>query len=311
MTKKSKKHNTLPSFKTVSLFLLIAALLLFYPGDNPYFQIVAFNRETFSKDLSIPRHETNDVPYTQGYAPFVTADGVYVVELSTFTPVLAKNEHKKLFPASTNKIITALVTLDLYKPIDIVKVKRTIQEGQLMDLVIGERITVENLLYGMLVHSGNDAAYAIAYDYGYDAFIDAMNKKAWELGMKDSQFRNPAGLDEANQLTTPFDLAVAARALLQNDYLRKIVGTKEIVISDVDYTRFHTLKNVNQLLGEIQGLGGLKTGYTELAGENLVSYFRYNNKEYIIVVMKSEDRFEDTRVILDWIKSNVKYISVQ
>lgn len=311
MTKKPqkiKKRIRLP-FRTYLLFCLLASFLLFYPGANPHMQIIAFNRDVFTRKIEIPNHSIADIPYTNGFYPFVSAEGVYVVEKDSFTPVFGKNEHKKLFPASTAKIITALVTIDLYKTDDIIEVSQITQEGQRMGLQIGERMSVENLLYGLLVHSGNDSAYAIAYDYGYDAFITEMNKKAWRLGMKETLFKNPAGFDEQNQLTTPFDLTLAARELLKNAYLRKIVGTKEIIISDEDFTTFHTLKNVNQLLGEIQGLGGLKTGYTELAGENLVSYFRHQGKEYIIVVMKSEDRFEDTRTIVEWIKNSVKYIS--
>jgi D-alanyl-D-alanine carboxypeptidase (penicillin-binding protein 5/6) len=125
--------------------------------------------------------------------------------------------------------------------------------------------------------------------------------------MKNSQFANPAGLDEFAQKTTPFDLSLAARELLKDSYLRKIVGTKEIIISDEDYNIFHTLTNVNKLLGEIQGLGGLKTGQTEQAGENLVSFYRHNGHDYILVVMKSEDRFADTRVLVEFIKSSITY----
>ena len=95
--------------------------------------------------------------------------------------------------------------------------------------------------------------------------------------------------------------------LMKNPYLRKMVGTKEIIISDVDYKTFHTLTNVNKLLGEIQGIGGLKTGYTENAGENLVSFYRKDDHDYIIVVMQSTDRFADTRNIVTWINDNVRF----
>ena len=137
-----------------------------------------------------------------------------------------------------------------------------------------------------------------------------MNKKAKEIKMIDSHFSNPDGLDENGQYTTPFDLALAARYLLKNNYLAKIVSTKEIIISDVDFKYFHKLSNVNILLGEIAGIGGLKTGYTEAAGENLISFYKKNGHQFVIVILKSEDRFSDTRNVVKWIEENVDYLEL-
>jgi D-alanyl-D-alanine carboxypeptidase len=125
--------------------------------------------------------------------------------------------------------------------------------------------------------------------------------------MSSSHFKNPAGLDDMDQYTSPFDLSLAARALLANNYLAKIVSIKEITIADSDYKYFHHLVNVNKLLGEVQGVGGLKTGYTENAGENLVSFYKKNSHQSIIVVLKSNDRFADTKNIISWINENVDY----
>ena len=202
------------------------------------------------------------------------------------------------------------MAIDIYKPDNVIPVKRIIEEGQNMGLVVGEKITVENLLYGLLVHSGNDAAFVLADHYGIDRFVQKMNEKAREIGMTNSYFTNPAGLDNMEQQTTAYDLALAGRTFLQNSYLKKIVGTKEIIISDVDYRTFHKLSNVNKLLGEIQGLGGLKTGYTEEAGENLVSFYKTNGHEYIIVILKSLDRFQDTKNAIQWIKDQVDYFAI-
>lgn len=239
--------------------------------------------------------------------PLISAEGSYIVDLPSFTPVFQKNKNEKLFPASTTKILTALVAYDVYKPDQVITVKRTINDGQVMGLVVGEKITVENLLYGMLVYSGNDAAYVLADNYNYDKFINLMNKKAQALKMKDSHFVNPNGLDDARQYTTPFDLSLAARELLKNQYLAKIVSTKQITISDVDFKYFHQLTNVNQLLGEIAGIGGLKTGYTEEAGENLVSFYKMDGHQFVIVIMKSQDRFADTKNVVNWIEDNIAY----
>jgi len=178
-----------------------------------------------------------------------------------------------------------------------------------MGLLEGEKITVENLLYGLLIQSGNDAAYAFSNEVGTDKFMALIKKKADSLFMKNSNFRNPAGLDEAGQYSTPYDMALAARELLKNPYLSKIVSIKEITISDVDFRYFHKLTNVNKLLGEIAGVGGLKTGYTEAAGENLVSFYKNNGHQFIIVILKSLDRFSDTRSVVGWIEENISYIN--
>ncbi len=218
-----------------------------------------------------------------------------------------------MLPASTAKIVTALVVFDLYKPEDIITIHNPLPEGQVMGLIEGEKITVENLMYGILVHSGNDAAYALAQKIGTAHFAELMNKKAQALHMNNSLFSNPAGLDVAgkDQYTTALDLALAARALLKNPYLAKFVSTKEIVVSDTDFKYFHELKNVNKLLGEVQGVGGLKTGYTIEAGENLVSFYKApTGHQYVIVVLKSQDRFLDSLSIIQWIQTSIDYAPV-
>jgi len=297
--------------KFVFPFSFFTLLFLFYPGDSYYFHIFAYNRNLFKEQRKITEPKINPIPYLKNqYYPDISAEGVYVVDLPSFTPILKRAEHERFLPASTNKIITALVAYDLYKPEKVITVKRIITEGQTMGLVQNERITVENLLYGILVHSGNDAAYAIADEYVFDRFVERMNEKAKELYMNDSRLTNPAGLDDFNQYISPFDLALAGRELLKNQYLAKIVSTKEITISDVDFQVFHRLSNVNKLLGEIQGIGGLKTGYTENAGENLVSFYKHNGHQFIIVIIKSLNRFIDTKNVVLWIDQNIDYLTL-
>lgn len=298
------------SFRFYFLFLFFTLLFLFYPGDSPYYNIFAHYRTLFHEKTVPSDIKINPIPVVNTTAtPSASAQGMYVVDLTSFTPVYEKNAHRQLYPASTTKVITALVTLDLYKPDDVITIKEASTEGTIMGLVNGESITVENLLYGMLIQSGNDSAAAVAQDYGYDNFIEKMNEKAASLGMNDTHFVNPTGLHAEGHVSSPYDLSLAGRALLENAYLRKIVGIKEITISDVDYKIFHKLTNVNKLLGEIQGLGGLKTGYTEEAGENLISFYKSGDHEYLIVVQKSEDRFEDTTNIVNWINLYVNYIT--
>lgn len=290
------------------LLFFFTLLFLFYPGDSEYFKIFAYNRAHFAQTDQPIKLKTDPIPYLKfPYYPAITAEGTYIVDLPSFTPVFEKNSHQQFIPASTAKIITALVAADLYEPEDVLTVKRTIEEGQIMNLVIGERITAENLLYGILVHSANDAAYTLADNYDFEKFLELMKQKTLQLSMINSHFIDPAGLEEFNQYTTPFDLALAARALLENSELKKMVATKEITIADVDYRYFHKLANVNKLLGEVQGIGGLKTGFTENAKENLVSFYKSNGHQFIIVILKSEDRFEDTKQVISWINANIDY----
>ncbi len=300
------------SFRATLLLICITLVMFFYPGNNYYTEMFAFHADLFKTPLQrTDSYEVTSVPYIQPGtpSPFVTAASVYVIDLVSTTPLFDKNPHMKLYPASTVKVMTALTAQDVFSSDDVLTVKRVINEGQVMDLVKGERITYENLLYGLLVHSGNDAAYVIADNYpeGYDAFIAAMNDKAASLGMKNSRFHNPAGLDNSGQYVSAFDLTLAGRELLKNPQLSKIVSTKSITVSDVDYMYFHPLYNVNRLLGEIPGVAGLKTGKTELAGENLITLYKKNGRQYLIVLLKSEDRFIDTQSIVQWLDQNVRY----
>lgn len=299
-------------YKHLYLFVFFTLLFLFYPGDAPFLHTFAYNRSLFATEAPrVKSLKINPIPVVaEGPEPFVTAEGVFIADLPSYTPLFTRNEKERLYPASTTKIVTALVVRDIFKPEDILTVRNASVEGQVMNLVNGERITAENLLYGILVHSANDAAFAFADNAGYDRFISLMNKKAEELHMTGTHFVNPAGLDDMNQYTTPFDLALAARALLQDKYLSRFVATKEIEISDVDYEHFHQLVNVNKLLGEVHGIGGLKTGYTENAGENLVSFYKKNGHEFIIVILKSQDRFTDTKNVIDWLNSSVSYYNL-
>jgi D-alanyl-D-alanine carboxypeptidase len=298
------------NYLRIFTYLCFVVLFAFYPGNSQLLHTYAYNA-----DLFVPIEEKVTTPTIRPYpyvtnatTPFVSAPSVYIADRYSLTPVFEKQAHTPMYPASTSKIITALVVFDQLKTDDVVTIERVRDEGQVMGLVRGEKITVESLLYGILVQSGNDAAYALADHVGYDKFIELMNQKARALSMKNTVFVNPAGLHSNRQVSSAFDLSIAARELLQNEYLAKMVHTKQITVSDETFTYFHPLSNVNQLLGSIAGIGGLKTGYTEEAGENLVTlYRRPDGHELILVVLKSEDRFSDTKTLVDWIKTSVAY----
>jgi len=299
------------SLKTITLFAFFAILFLFYPGDSSLFHTFSYHRSLFQNQNRSIAYANSAVPVRNfSLDPAISAESAYIVDRKSFTPVFEKNAHRQMYPASTAKIITALVAYDLYKTDSTIEIKSVLEDGQIMGLVRGEEITVENLLYGILVHSGNDAAYALAQPIGLPAFVEKMNEKARKLHMNGTYFANPAGLHDPVQVSSAFDLALASRALLNNSYLSKIVSTKEIEIADTQYRIFHRLVNVNKLLGDIPGVGGLKTGYTIESGENLVSLYRTpDGHEFIIVVLNSLDRFEDTKTIVNWLNANISYVS--
>lgn len=298
----------------IVILALFSALLLFYPGNNYYSHFFSYNRDLFAAQKKISEKEIRPIAYVKDTSinPNISAQGAYVIDAYSATPVFEKNKDQHFLPASTAKVITALVALDVYKPTDVLTVKRVITEGQIVGLVQGEQLRVQELLYGLLVHSGNDVAYVLADNYsaGHDAFVERMNEKAAQLHMNNSNFMNPAGLDDPRQYSSPFDLSLAGRKLLQNELLSTIVSTPSITISDVNFEHFHVLSNVNKLLGKIPGIGGLKTGYTDQAGENLISFYKRNGHEFLIVIMKSQDRFYDTEAIVHWIDTNVGFVSI-
>ena len=246
--------------------------------------------------------------------PVVSAQGAMVVDLGTGISLYEKNPDAKLLPASTTKIITALVALDVYSLDQILTVpKGAGVDGQKMGLYSGEQMRVKDLLYGLLVYSANDAAMTLAGSYpgGYDAFIDAMNIKARDLSMENSKFTNPVGLDGDSQRSTAKDMVRASEVAMRNPEFAKIVGTKSITLTDATGKIKYNLGNVNELLGEVPGVLGVKTGWTENARENLITYVERDNHKIMIAILGSQDRFGETKELIDWTFSNYEWQKVR
>jgi serine-type D-Ala-D-Ala carboxypeptidase (penicillin-binding protein 5/6) len=294
-------------------FSFLALFLLLLPAPNAYFFPVA-KSEGLKVTNQINLGPAPDYPVnsTQVQAPLLSAGAVLVKDIPSGVILYAKNENMRFPPASTTKIMTALVALENYSLDDVFTVPDISLEPSIMKLVPGEKITVESLLYGALVHSANDAAYTLASNYpgGYDAFIQKMNQKAQMLNLADTHFTNSVGFDDDNHYSTASDLAKQALAGLSNKTFVKIVGTKNITVSDVTYTYFHDLKNVNELLGKIPGVMGVKTGFTQNAGEVLISEVKKNDHSILIVLLKSNDRFGETTKLIDWVFGNFNWIPI-
>lgn len=220
--------------------------------------------------------------------------------------IAGKNQHLRFTPASTAKIMTALIVLEEYKLDKILTAENILEvEGSKMKLQEKESITVENLLYGLMLPSANDAAYILAKNYlpagkagpgGVEGFVNRMNEKAKMFKLENTRFVDPSGYSDEN-LTTAFDLARLASHALRNQKLREIVSTKQKTVTDTTGAISHELHNLNELLG-VEGVSGIKTGFTQEAGGVLVSSVEDDGKTYVIIVLNSEDRFQDTKNII-------------
>lgn len=237
----------------------------------------------------------------------ISAKSVYVIDTASGTALYKKEPDLPLPPASTTKIMTALVVLDEYRLDEIVAVPEGCLDlpGRKMGLVAEEKISVENLLYGLLVSSGSDAACALAthQDQSVALFVEKMNQKAQSLGLENTRFTNPVGLDETDgeHFSSAKDLVKLGQEALKSGIFRKIVGTKEINLSSEDQRRWHKLEATNELLLSFPGTTGVKTGSTEDAGGCLVFSYERLGREILGAILGSADRFGEARKLIEWV----------
>ena len=288
--------------------LLLAFLLLNLPGQNEY-QTLQVKPQAPRVRGAVVSVANTEIPVNVAgvKAPGLTARAVMVMDAESGTVLYQKNAQTPLLPASITKLMTALVAVDVYKLDEVLTVKRADEAiGQSMGLRVGEKITAENLLYGLLVKSGNDAALALAENYpeGYTAFVGAMNQKAKDWQMTETVFKNVSGVEQWGHVTTVRDLAVLAREAVKNKVVAKMVATKSMTVKDASGKVEHELKNINQLLGQVEGLRGLKTGWTTNAGECLITDTVRDGREIITVILGSEDRFGESAALIEWAYGN-------
>ena len=262
--------------------------------------------QTSASTLGVQK--TIPYPVSQNYpVPELSARAVLVKDLGTETILYQKSIHVPLPIASTTKIMTALVSSEYFKPNSILIVQDGAGvTGARVGLNKGEALTFRSLLYGMLLNSGNDAAYAIAENYpeGIKGFVSAMNQKAKELDLKGTLFDNPAGFDNPHHYSTASDLDKMTREALKNPDLSRIFATKGTEVQSLDKRYSHKLVNLNKLLSEINGVLGVKTGYTENAKENLVTLVERDEHRILTVVLGSDDRFGDSKALIEWAYQN-------
>ena len=246
--------------------------------------------------------------------PQINAKAVYLIDLPTFYPMFAKEENSKLPVASTTKIATALVVLENHgdKLQEIVTIAHQMisVEGSDIQLRAGEKITVENLLNGLLIMSGNDTAYALAdYFGGKVSFVKEMNDKVAQIGAANTRYQDPAGLNDQGY-STARDLAIIAAYAMRNPKFAEIVRTPEKTISSADSGIIHELKSSNRMLRQEEPYfypytTGVKTGFTNEAGHVLVSCAQKDGHKILSVVLNTnEDSLtasaKESKKLLEW-----------
>lgn len=248
--------------------------------------------------------------YQKQNTPEISARSAFIVDFKTGITLFEKNPNLKHLPASTTKLMTVLVALEKCTTETVVTVGNFSNIGNQMGLQTGDQITVENLIYGLLIKSGNDAAYALAYacSQSLASFVDSMNEKAKSLEMLNTRFANPAGFDDQLQYSTAKDLAKLAKVAMANPLISKIVTVKSTVVTDISGNKTYYLENVNKLLNEIEGIEGIKTGQTNGSLEILITKTTREGNSIIIVLLGSQDRFEESKRLIEWTFANHHWV---
>ncbi len=240
----------------------------------------------------------------------VTAKAAIVVEARTGKVLYAKDAETRRYPASTTKMMTLIVALEKGDLKDIVTASRAASEteGSTMFLEDGERLELLDLLYGIMLVSGNDATVAVAEHIAgsVSEYAKLMTVKAHEIGAVDTNFANSSGLPDPNHYTTAHDLARIAAYGYKNPMFAHIVGTKERVMPGKGKKDGRKLQNENQMLWLYEGANGVKTGYTNAAGRCLVSAAKRGGVQLIAVVLDSEYMWNDSMALLNYGFDNIR-----
>lgn len=265
--------------------------LKFYSVLTMVFLLTSFSIEVYSKPLR------------------VNAVAAIAIDGNTGIVLFDQNSHKVIPMASTTKIITCLVALkygDLEQKFEISKNAASIR-GSKVGYKSGEKVSLKELLYGLMLKSGNDCAIAIAEGLSgsIENFCKLMNEYALEIGLMDSHFESPHGLDSMYHYSSAYDLALATMKAKEIKEFNDIVSAKLVDGVENGFTR--SFQNINKILYQVPEANGVKTGYTGNAGKCLVSSIKYDNSDIIIVTLNCNNRWEETKRIYDFVKENYNF----
>ncbi len=243
-------------------------------------------------DVSAELNSFTDTSTETIKEPDVNSRACVVIDRKTNNVLFGKNENSKKKMASTTKIMTATIIIEKCNLTDTIEISKKAAGtgGSRLGLKTGDKITVLDLLYGLMLRSGNDAAVALAEYAGGDinGFAELMNAKALELGLTNTHFETPHGLDSNEHYTTAYELALLSNYALDNPTFAKIVGTKNYTITINGSPK--ALSNTNELLGNMEGVYGIKTGFTNGANRCLVTACKRNNMDIICVVLGADTK---------------------
>lgn len=245
--------------------------------------------------------------------PNLSTNYYILIDNDTNQIIVSQNENSRIYPASTTKLATALTALNIYPLEEIVTIPSDYTDGKVMELKADEKVTIKTLVAGLLIYSANDAAFNLAnhYPQGITGFVDQMNNLVAKYDLKNTHFVNFDGLHNENHYSTPYDLAQLGRLAFQNPTLRQYVKTKEMNLSDIYGQTLHHVTTTNELLGVVPEIEGLKTGWTPEASGSFIGLINLNGYYLISVIAQSEDRFTDTKLLIDWAKNNLTWRTYQ
>lgn len=248
--------------------------------------------------------------------PGVSAQSAILISGDDGTVIFEKNAHERLAMASTTKIMTALLTLEEAEragdPVIDITEEMVRVEGSSMGLQAGNRLTLTNLTSGMLLASGNDAANAAALYLGesQEGFAKLMNARAREIGMEETNFVTPSGLDDDEHYSTAYDMALLGREAMMNDEFARIAGSSALQVEFIEPEQRVSYTNHNKLLRIYDGCIGIKTGFTKKAGRTLVSAARREGTTLIAVTLNAPDDWDDHTAMFDYGFETVKTVQM-
>lgn len=291
------------TFLTLVGASIVRSLFSFEPPVAPVPEFLSFltNQQVSSLDVWLPSF---DKEVKSSGILDISAKSALVYDLTTQRTLFEKNPKDKLPIASLTKVMTAIIALENPVKNDRYLVKKDALVGEnTMGLTEGEVLTLEELLYGLILTSGNDAAEVLAdsYSLGRAGFIRAMNDKAKSLGLSSSNFTNPSGLEgDGKQYSTAYDLLVITQYALKFGLFRKVAATFQ---EEIPYTQSHKyffLENETNLLSSYPGVKGVKTGFTPEAGLCLITYLEYEGHQIIAILLGSSNRRQEMKNLLDY-----------
>lgn len=290
----------------ISIIILLVNIFVITYADDEIEELI--KKEEIEESVEVSSNSTSE--------PVINSRIALIYDRKSGKVIFGKQENKRSAMASTTKIMTCIVVLENANLNDEVTVssKAAGTGGSRLGLKKGDKIKIHDLLYGLMLRSGNDAAVALAEYVGgnKEGFAEMMNNKAKELGLKDTNFVTPHGLDDPNHYTTALELAKITNYALGNKEFAKIVNTKDYHVSINGNIK--QISNTNELLGYLQGVNGVKTGFTNNAGRCLVTSVNRDGFEIITVVLGADTkkiRTADSIKLIEYAYKNYKYINVE